>query len=228
MTRSKAVRQDKELKMKAEFKPKTEGQRNYLLTMIENDVTFVTGDAGTGKSYLALGLACQYLLERRYDYIIIARPTVAATIGNRDLGFLPGDENDKMSPWVRPAVTNLKRFLGVETYTKFFKEGIIKIEPLEYMRGMTYDNSFIILEEAQNCTKEQLKMLITRIGDNSKILINGDVDQTDLKNSGESSDLMWVINRVESFNLEHFGVAHLTESDIVRNPLIAGFLRAMK
>jgi phosphate starvation-inducible PhoH-like protein len=217
-----------EHKLRVEFKGKTKGQEQYLLTMIENEVTFVTGDAGTGKSFLALGLACQYLLERRYDYLMIARPTVAATPNNRDLGFLPGELDNKMSPWVKPAVENMKRFLGPDVYTKFVNEGIIKIEPLEYMRGMTYDNTFMILEEAQNCTFEQLTMFITRIGENSKILVNGDVEQTDMRLSGSDSDLMRMINKVEAAALASFGVAHLTESDIVRNPLIAGFLRAMK
>lgn len=226
VTKAKKVRL--EPKLRASFVPKTMGQRDYLDTLINNTVTFVTGDAGTGKSYIALGLACQYLLEGRYDYLVIARPTVAATVGNRDLGFLPGDLENKMSPWVLPAVENMKRFLGFDTYASFIANGIIKIEPLEYMRGRTYDHSFMILEEAQNCSAEQIKMFVTRIGENSKILINGDVEQTDLKRSGEDSDLMYVINRVRNANLLNFGIAHLTEADIVRNPLIAGFLRAMK
>lgn len=227
-TAAKAKKVRSEPKLRASFLPKTMGQIDYLDTLKDNTITFVTGDAGTGKSYMALGLACQYLLEGRYDYLVIARPTVAATVGNRDLGYLPGGLEDKMSPWVLPAVENMKRFLGYDTYTTFMTNGIIKIEPLEYMRGRTYDNSFMILEEAQNCSAEQIKMFVTRIGENSKILINGDVEQTDLKRSGEDSDLMYVINKVRNANLPDFGIAHLTESDIVRNPLIAGFLRAMK
>lgn len=234
MTKTKTVRAtkesrakyDREPKMRMELKPKTEGQREYLLTMMENDITFVTGDAGTGKSFLAIGLACQHLLEGRFDYLIIARPTVEAS--PKGLGFLPGDLTDKISPYVYPAVESMKRFLGPEVYQRFFNEGIIKFEPLEYMRGRTYDHSFLILEEAQNCTKSQLVMFVSRIGEHSKMVINGDVEQSDLRNVGVDSDLQHVIDRVVKADLQDFGVAHLTESDIVRNPLIAGFLRAMK
>jgi phosphate starvation-inducible protein PhoH and related proteins len=223
-TRAKKVRN--EPKLRATFTGKTPGQDEYLLTLVQNEVTFVTGDAGTGKSYMALGLACQYLLEGRYDYLVIARPAVEAS--SRGLGYLPGNMDDKLGPYLYPAIENMKKFLGKEIYESYSRDGIIKFESLEYMRGRTYDNTFMILEEAQNCTINQISMFVTRIGENSKILINGDVNQTDLKNSGDSSDLMFVINKIQNANLNDFGIAHLTESDIVRNPLIIDFLRAMR
>lgn len=209
----------------AEFpRPQTEGQREYMRILIENDVTFVTGDAGTGKSYLALGLAAQYLVEERFDKIIIARPAVEAS--KKGLGFLPGQLSEKMLPYVLPAIAHLKRFLGKDLYANMVRDDRIVFETLEYMRGSTYDYSFMILEESQNADVEQLTMFITRIGKESKILINGDIEQTDLRNKGENSDLLYVINKVR--HLEGFGVAELTENDIVRNPLIKSFLRAMK
>ena len=212
--------------MQEKIKPKTKGQAEYLRTLVENDVTFVTGDAGTGKSYLALGLASEYLLEARFDKVIIARPAVEAS--KKGLGFLPGSLEEKVEPYLEPAVQHLKRFLGKDTYSNMIRDERIIFKTLEYMRGHTFDYSFMILEEAQNCTTEQLTMFITRIGINSKILINGDVDQTDLRNVGDSSDLAYVMSKVEKAGLDKFGIARLSDLDIVRSPLIAGFLRAMK
>jgi phosphate starvation-inducible PhoH-like protein len=214
--------------MREKFEAKTKGQKEYIRSMIENDVVFATGPAGTGKSYLALGLACQYLLDGRYDKIVICRPTVEAS--PKGLGFIPGDISEKLSPYVMPAVEHIKKFIGRDRYYKEFHLENIKFEALEYMRGRTFSNSFIIVEEAQNCTTEQLKMIVTRIGEDSKIVINGDVDQTDLKiKHGESIiDFEYVINKLERADLDLFGIVELTELDIIRNPLIAGFLRAMR
>jgi phosphate starvation-inducible PhoH-like protein len=211
-------------KMQERVKPKTKGQAEYLRILVENTVTFVTGDAGTGKSYLALGLAAEYLLEHRYDTLIVARPAVEAS--KKGLGFLPGNLNEKLDPYVLPAIKHLKRFLGNDMYHNMIRDERIKFETLEYMRGHTFDYSFMLLEEAQNADFEQLKMFVTRIGTNSKILINGDIDQTDLKYSGDESDLFKMMNKVK--HLAQFGIAELTEEDIVRNPLIIDFLRAVK
>ncbi len=223
MTKKKT---NEENQLQEKFEPITKGQVEYVRTLIENDVTFVTGDAGTGKSFLALGLASQYLLERRYDRIIIARPAVEAS--KKGIGFLPGRLDEKIQPYMLPAIAHLKRFLGKDIYANNIRNENIVFETLEYMRGSTYDNSFIILEEAQNCTTEQLVMVVTRIGINSKLLINGDIDQTDLRNTGEDSDLAYVISKIEKANLSKFGIARLTELDIVRSPLIKDFLKAMK
>jgi len=211
-------------KLQERIKPKTKGQAEYLRILVENTVTFVTGDAGTGKSFLALGLAAEYLLENRYDKLIVARPAVEAS--KKGLGFLPGDLSEKMDPYVLPAIKHLKRFLGNDLYYNMIRDDRIKFETLEYMRGHTFDYSFMILEEAQNADFEQLKMFVTRIGTNSKILINGDIEQTDLRHRGDDSDLFRMIEKIR--DVKEFGVAALTEDDIVRNPLIIDFLRAVK
>lgn len=217
----KMTRDSKQLR--TELKPRAGGQTDYLRTLIESDVTFATGPAGTGKSFLCIGLACQYILEGRYDYIVIARPTVEAS--PRGLGFLPGDMEEKLSPYLYPAVEHMKRFLGPTEYAGMFRDGIIKFEALEYMRGRTYDNTFMILEEAQNCTADQLKMFVTRIGDKSKIAINGDIEQSDV---GSGQGLHYVMDKLAKANLPQFGLVELTESDIVRNKLIGDFLRVFK
>lgn len=212
-----------------EFKPKTKNQSEYLRTLIDNDITFVTGCAGTGKSYLAIGLACQYFLEKRYDKIIIVRPAVEAS--KKGLGYLPGDLDEKLTPYMLPAVEHMKRFLGLDVYHNAVRDENIRFMSLEYMRGTTINYSFAILEEAQNCTTEQLKMFITRIGTESKMLINGDTDQTDLWKSEDadySTDLEYVIAKVRKATIPGFGFAELDENDIQRHPLIAPFLRIMK
>lgn len=208
-----------------ELKPKTSGQSSYIRAMIENEVIFGIGPAGTGKSYCALGLAAQYLLEGKVKHIVIARPTVEAS--PRGLGYLPGKEQDKLSPYVRPAVEHLKRFLGKDQYLNYFRDGKIKIEALEYLRGTTFNDSFMIGEEFQNATTDQIKMFVTRIGENSKIVIDGDIDQADTKrtNSEYLTDLEYVLTKVKEHNLRSFAVVELTELDIVRNKLISDFIR---
>lgn len=230
MSRAKKTTAEKKFaSLKEEFKPKTKNQSDYLRTLIDNDITFVTGCAGTGKSYLAIGLACQYFLEQRFDRIIIVRPAVEAS--KKGLGFLPGDLDEKLCPYMLPAVEHMKRFLGPDTYHNAVRDENIRFMSLEYMRGTTINNSFAILEEAQNCTTEQLKMFITRIGMYSKMLINGDTDQTDLwkgENSDFSTDLEFVIQKVKKATIPGFGFAELDENDIQRHPLISPFLRVMK
>lgn len=206
------------------FKPKTQGQSEYARTIAENTVTFATGPAGTGKSYCAMALACQYMIEGRYDRIVIARPTVEAS--PKGIGFIPGDIDAKMYPYVKPAIAHMKKMLGADEYRIRADRGDITFAPLEYMRGETFDYSFMILEEAQNCTVEQLKMFVTRIGDESKIVVNGDTDQTDLRIHDGITDLEYVISKVD--RLRNFAHVQLTESDIVRNKIIVDFLRAMK
>lgn len=205
------------------FKPQTEGQKDYVAAIADNVVTFATGPAGTGKSFCAIALACSYLQEGRYDNIVIARPTVEAS--KKGLGFIPGDINEKLSPYLMPAIKHMKKIFTPHDYAVRVNAGQIQFESLEYMRGSTYDYSFMILEEAQNCTFEQLEMFITRIGTNSKIVINGDVGQSDLVAEGAYTDLDRMMDRVE--NLKNFGIVELTKADIVRNPIIADFLKAL-
>jgi len=218
----------KQKKLCIDFKPKTIGQSEYLKTIIHNSVTFATGPAGCGKSFLCLGLACQYLLEDRFDTIIVARPTVEAA--PKSIGYLPGDVDEKLSPYLLPAVEHMKKFLGKDVYGKYYHDNRIQFKALEFCRGSNFDDSFVICEESQNCSSEQLIMLVTRLCENSKMVINGDFEQTDLKKkSGDfPTDLQFIMNRVESNELKHFGITRLTEADIIRNPLIAGFLRAVR
>lgn len=208
------------------FKPKTENQAKYLKKIENNTVTFCTGPSGTGKSMCAIALAAQYYLDGRVSNIVIARPAVEAS--PKGLGFLPGSLNDKLEPYLMPAINHLKKLLGKEKYAQALENGEIKFEALEYMRGNTYDYSFMILEEAQNCTVEQLVMFITRIGQDSKIVINGDTEQTDLESTGKYTDLETVINKVLNNALPSFAAIELTDDDIVRNSIIKDFIKVMR
>lgn len=214
------------VQMQEPLKPQTRGQADYIKTICDNTVTICTGPAGTGKSYVCLGLAAQELLSGKIDKIVIARPTIETS--KKSLGALPGTLNDKLNPYLLPAIMHLKRFLGKDRYLNEFHKGNIVFAPLEYMRGSTYNYSFIILEEAQNADVEQLKMFITRIGKDSKIVINGDVEQTDLIGKNGIIDLKYVIDKIHKAKLEGFGIFEMTELDIVRHPIIGPFLRSMK
>lgn len=212
--------------LQEEFKPLTRGHAEYIKVMAENVITFVTGPAGSSKSYSALALASQYLLDGKVDKILIARPTIEAS--PRGIGFIKGSIDEKMAPWLLPATEHLQRFLGKDMYYRMYHEGRIEGAPLEYMRGRTLDYTFAILEEAQNCTTEQIKMVCTRIGKDSKIVINGDVEQTDLRKVNNTIDLEYVISLVEKHQPNDVGVAYLGENDIVRHPIIGKFLQIFK
>lgn len=204
------------------IKAKTIGQANYVKAILDNDVIFCTGPAGTGKSAVAVGMAAFHLCKGDYDRIIMTRPIVSA--GTRKLGALPGDLKEKIMPYLVPVVEELRHFLGEQLFYKFHSEGKIIAEPLELMRGRNFHNSIMILDEAQNCEYEDIVMFVTRMGDESKVCINGDTDQCDL-NYSDYSPLEDIIKRVS--NLDRFGSVALTEDDIVRNPLIKGFLKSV-
>lgn len=206
------------MSLNTEFKPQTQGQREYIRSLCENDVTIATGPPGTGKSFLCLGLASQYLLEQRYDKIVVARPAVEAS--PKGLGYVPGDIMDKISPHLYPAIEHLKLFLGKDRYNNYLRDGVIQYESLEYMRGRTFNYSFVIIEEAQNATMDQLKMAITRIGKQGKMVLNGDVRQTDLKHC----DLKDLVDILERHSLKGFSCVQLSKLDIIRNELIGRFL----
>ena len=213
---------------------RTENQRKYMYAMKNNTVVFCVGMAGTGKSYLALGLAAQELKDGLIENIVIARPTVEAS--PKSLGALPGDLDEKISPYLFPAIEHLKGFLGKSLYGKYVAENKIQFKPLEYMRGSTFNHSFMILEEAQNATFEQLKMFITRIGKDSKIVINGDTAQNDLNmyDINRRIDLDIMIDRLwskdDDYNskLNDFAIITLGSSDVIRHPIIPEFLKAME
>lgn len=196
------------------IKPKTIGQGQYIKAIQKSAVTFGIGPAGTGKTYLAVAMAVRAFKNNEVNRIIITRPAVEA---GESLGFLPGDLQMKVDPYLRPLYDALYDILGAETYNSYKERGLIEVAPLAYMRGRTLDNSFIILDEAQNTTKQQMKMFLTRFGFGSKVVVNGDVTQIDLP-LGKKSGL---VNAVEVLkNVEGISFMYLTERDVVRHELV--------
>ena len=200
--------------------PRSERQKNYVRALKENDVTISTGPAGTGKTFLAVAVALTMLLEKKIERIILSRPAVEA--GER-LGFLPGDIREKVDPYLRPLYDSLYDLLDFEKIQKKIEIGDIEIAPLAFMRGRTLKNSFAILDEAQNATDVQIKMFLTRIGENSKIVINGDPSQIDLPNKNLSG-----LNRAKKLlgNLKEISVVDFDHSDVVRHPLVSKIVKA--
>jgi len=201
-------------------KCKTVGQRKYVEEIKKNSVVFGIGPAGTGKTYLAVCLAVQAYKQKQVDKIILTRPAVEA---GEKLGFLPGDLQTKVDPYLRPLYDALQEMLGLETYAKLMERGSIEIAPLAYMRGRTLSNAFIILDEAQNSTREQMKMFLTRLGDGSKMVVTGDVTQIDLPD-GKKSGLEHAAHVLK--DVEGVSIVRLTDKDVVRNPLVMSIVRA--
>lgn len=201
-------------------KPKTLGQKNYCTAIQKHTVTLGVGPAGTGKTYLAVALAVTAFRAQQVNRIILTRPAVEA---GEKLGFLPGDLQQKVDPYLRPLYDALFDMLGAETYQKYVERGNIEVAPLAYMRGRTLDDSFIILDEAQNTTPEQMKMFLTRLGFNSKMVITGDVTQIDLPDGRRSGlkDAMRILKNVEDIAQVYF-----TEKDVVRHRLVQDIIRA--
>ncbi|MDE7301547.1 MAG: PhoH family protein [Clostridia bacterium] len=202
------------------IKCKTVGQKAYVDAIRKNTVVFGVGPAGTGKTYLAVCLAVQAMKQKQCEKIILTRPAVEA---GEKLGFLPGDLQDKVDPYLRPLYDALQEMLGVESYTKLMERGAIEIAPLAYMRGRTLSNAFIILDEAQNTTKEQMKMFLTRLGDGSKMVITGDASQIDLP-EGKRSGLIHAAKLLDG--VEGISIINLTDKDVVRNTLVMRIVRA--
>ena len=202
------------------IKAKTVGQQNYMRAITKNTVTIGVGPAGTGKTYLAVAAAVAAFRERTVNRIILTRPAVEA--GER-LGFLPGDLQNKVDPYLRPLYDALYDMLGPETFQKYQERGSIEVAPLAYMRGRTLDDSFIILDEAQNTTKEQMKMFLTRLGFGSKIVITGDVTQIDLP-SDKTSGLKDAIRVLQ--NVDDIAICRLTSADVVRHALVQKIINA--
>ena len=202
------------------IKAKTVGQQKYIKAIMKNTVTIGVGPAGTGKTYLAVAAAVAAFRERTVNRIILTRPAVEA--GER-LGFLPGDLQNKVDPYLRPLYDALYDMLGPETFQKYQERGSIEVAPLAYMRGRTLDDSFIILDEAQNTTKEQMKMFLTRLGFGSKIVITGDVTQIDLP-ADKTSGLKDAIRVLE--DVKDIAVCKLTAADVVRHALVQEIISA--
>ena len=202
------------------IKPKTLGQKKYISAIEENIITFGIGPAGTGKTFLAIAMAAKALKNNSVSKIILTRPAVEA---GENLGFLPGDLQEKIDPYLRPLYDSLYSILGYDNFLKLKEKGIIEVAPLAYMRGRTLDDSFIILDEAQNATNEQMKMFLTRIGFESKAVITGDITQIDLgrrKNSGLVS-VSKILNNIKGINFNYFD-----SSDVVRHSIVMKIIEA--
>ena len=197
-----------------QIKPKTIGQYQYVQAIKANDVTFGIGPAGTGKTYLAVVMAVSALKNKEVNRIVLTRPAVEA---GEKLGFLPGDLQEKVNPYLRPLYDGLYDVLGIDTARRYMEKSIIEVAPLAYMRGRTLDDSFIILDEAQNTTPEQMKMFLTRIGFGSKAVVTGDVTQVDLPKEANSG--LVVVQKILK-GLENISFQYLTQADVIRHPVV--------
>ena len=202
------------------IKPKTIGQKEYINAINTNTITLGIGPAGTGKTYLAVAAAVNAFREKKVNRIILTRPAIEA---GEKLGFLPGDLQSKVDPYLRPLYDGLYDMIGPEAFQRYMERGTIEVAPLAYMRGRTLDDSFIILDEAQNTTPEQMKMFLTRLGFNSKAVITGDITQIDLPD-GKSSGLRDAMRVLEG--VEDVAQCHLTSKDVVRHALVQRIINA--
>lgn len=201
-------------------KPKTLGQKKYVEAIRQNTITLGAGPAGTGKTYLAVAAAVTAFRAKEVNRIILTRPAVEA---GEKLGFLPGDLQQKVDPYLRPLYDALFDMLGAEAFARYQERGSIEVAPLAYMRGRTLDDSFIILDEAQNTTKEQMKMFLTRLGFNSKMVVTGDVTQIDLPD-GKKSGLLEAMKILK--NIPDISVCRFTEKDVIRHKLVQEIIKA--
>ena len=199
---------------------RTEGQKDYYNIVKRNDVTFSIGPAGTGKTFMAVAFAVSALTSKEVDRIVLCRPAVEA---GENLGFLPGDLKEKVDPYLAPFYDSLGEMISVSKYKPLIADKIIEIIPLAFMRGRTLNNAFMILDEAQNATKTQMKMFLTRLGNNSKSIITGDTTQIDLPNNVKSG-LVEVVDLLK--NIDGIGFAHLTSKDVVRHKLVREIIDA--
>jgi len=196
------------------LRPRTLRQKGYLEAMEVNELTFALGPAGTGKTFLATVFAVRMLTERKFEKIILTRPAVEA---GEHLGFLPGDLQQKVDPYLRPLYDSLHSLLGLEKTSSLLERGIIEVAPLAYMRGRTLEDAFVIVDEAQNTTSAQMKMVLTRLGERSRMVVTGDITQIDLP-KGQQSGLVEAIDVLES--IDGISICRLTSKDIVRHQLV--------
>jgi phosphate starvation-inducible protein PhoH and related proteins len=200
--------------------PRSPAQKSYVQSIREHHLVFAVGPAGTGKTYLAVAMAVQALLNREYKRIVLARPAVEA---GEKLGFLPGDIAEKVNPYLRPLYDSLEDMMDIDRVRKYVERGVIEIAPLAFMRGRTLNDSFVILDEAQNTTPQQMKMFLTRLGFNSRAVITGDVTQVDLPPEQQSG----LVNALETLGaIKDVGFCHFTSKDVVRHPLVAKIIEA--
>ncbi|MGQ9706264.1 MAG: PhoH family protein [bacterium] len=202
------------------IRPKTHGQKKYIKSIKENILTFCIGPAGTGKTYLAMALAVYYLTKGEVNRMILVRPAIEA---GEHLGFLPGDFKEKVSPYLRPLYDALSDMMGFDQIKRDLERGTIEVAPLAYMRGRTLNNAFVVMDEAQNTTSEQMKMFLTRLGFNSKVVVTGDITQIDLPKDKPSG-----LIEVQAFlkNIGGISFIYLTEKDVVRHHLVQSIVSA--
>lgn len=203
-----------------QVKSRTIGQKRYVKAMRTNTIVFGIGPAGTGKTYLAMAMAVMALKNKEVERIILTRPAVEA---GESLGFLPGDLQTKVDPYLRPLYDALYEFLGGEAFARLSERGIIEVAPLAYMRGRTLSDAFIVLDEAQNCTQEQMKMFLTRFGENSKVVVTGDITQIDLPKE-KKSGLKHSIEILDG--IDDLSVQFLTHRDVVRHTMVQSIIKA--
>jgi phosphate starvation-inducible PhoH-like protein len=213
-------RQEEKKPKQNALEAKTENQKNYIRSIVENEIIFCTGPSGSGKSFISAGIAAQKLLKDEIDTIIVTRPLVCT---GKEIGSLPGELNEKIKPYLQPMEENLKYFLGRDKFGLYFNTRRIRFEPLETMRGSTFHNAYMILDEAQNCTMEQIKMFITRMGQDSKVIINGDNKQTDIYSHSGLDVCMDKLSTVRGV-----GICRLGYNDIQRNGILGAVLYALE
>ena len=203
------------------LKPRTENQKEYIRTVVENTVTFCQGVAGSGKTHIAIGLALEYLIEEKVKKIIITRPVVES---GEKIGYLPGTAEEKLHPYLLPILDEVSNFIPMSQYASLKLNNRIEIVPLGLMRGRNFHQSFIVADECQNASYDQLKMLLTRTGMESKMVLTGDISQSDLHRSmrGGFNDLIMALDGVAGI-----GISKLNNADIVRNPIISSILNAL-
>ena len=203
-----------------EIRPKTAGQRAFIESIERNALTFGIGPAGTGKTFLAVVMAVRALRARHVARVVLSRPAVEA---GEKLGFLPGDLKEKVDPYLRPLYDALSELMDDPLVARYIERGVIEVAPLAYMRGRTLSEAFVILDEAQNATRDQLKMFLTRLGSGSKMIVNGDITQIDLP-GGAQSGLLEARRLFQG--IKGIGIVELTETDVVRHPLVIEIIRA--
>lgn len=203
------------------LQPKNESQQSIIRSVMRNPITFVKGPAGTGKTHVAAGLAVRGLQNEKFERIIVTRPLVSV---GKDMGYLPGGIEDKVGPYVQPCFDELNYYLSHSMIRQLFNEGVIEIVPLSMMRGRTFNRCFIILDEAQNAVKSEIKSLLTRIGEDSRMVLTGDTEQSDLPPDARGA-FDEAIDRL--YDLEGIGFIHMDEQDIVRHSLIGKIIRRL-
>lgn len=204
------------------LKPRSENQRDYIRTIAENTITFCQGLAGSGKTHIAIGMALEYLLDDKVSRIVITRPVLEA---GEKIGYLPGTAEEKLHPYLLPILDEINYFISIAHYTSLKLNNKIEVVPLGLMRGRNFHNCFIVADECQNASYEQLKMLLTRVGQNSKLVLTGDVGQSDLSRHLQGG-FIDMINALQ--DIEGIGLSKLESSDIVRNPIIARILSRLE